>query len=386
MSDGDPIAQARALVPLLAQHAADAEDHRRPHDAVIAALGAARLFSLLTPPQRGGRRVTLTQYVETIATLAEGCVSSAWVCSFYAVHSWMVCLFDRRAQDAVLRDGCVRAPGLIAPRGVAAPVDGGHLVSGRWEFGSGVTHADWALIGALTRGSADAPPTGARFFLIPRAQIGVVDTWHVDGMAATGSEDVTVDTVFVPHYRSLDMADIATGTTPGATMYPDDVLFRQPMPPFLALVAAVPALGAARASVNELAQQSKTRERMWSKGHHAQRPALLMRLAEADMNARCAALLLHETAAELESLTTLAPVAVRARLRMQSSWALTLCTRALESLAQIAGANAHRRSEPLQRRLRDLRMMRCHIVFEPDATAEMYGRTLVGLDPDTLLV
>jgi hypothetical protein len=71
---------------------------------------------------------------------------------------------------------------------------------------------------------------------------------------------------------------------------------------------------------------------------------------------------------------------------MQSSWVLTLCTRVLESLAQIAGAHAHQLSEPLQRRVRDLRMMRCHIIFEPDGTAEAYGRTLVGLDPETPLL
>lgn len=382
----DAVAQARALVPLLAQHAAEAEVERRPNDAVMAALDAARLFALLTPPQRGGRRIALPAYVETIATLGQGCVSSAWVCSFYAVHSWIVCLFDRQAQDEILHDGRVRAPGLIAPRGVAAPVDGGYRVSGRWEFGTGVTHSDWALIGALERASADVPPTGARFFLIPRAEVGVIDTWHVDGMAATGSHDVTVDNVFVPHHRSLDMADIAKGTTPGALLYPDDVLYRQPLPPLLALVAVAPALGAARASITELAQQSQTRARMWAKGQHAQRPAVQMRLAEADMNVRSAALLLRETALEIESLTTLAPIPVRARLRMQASWVLTLCTRALESLTQIAGAHAHQHSEPLQRRLRDLRMMRCHIVFEPDATAEMYGRTMVGLDPETSLL
>lgn len=96
--------------------------------------------------------------------------------------------------------------------------------------------------------------------------------------------------------------------------------------------------------------------------------------------------MLRQTADELETLTPDSAMTQRARLRMQSSWGLTLCTRAVESLALVAGARAHQRSEPLQRRARDLRMMRCHVIFEPDATAEMYGRTLVGLDPGTLLV
>jgi len=384
--DAAPLLQARALIPLLAEHAAEAEARRRPHDAVIAALGAARLFSLLTPPARSGRRISLADYLETMAALGEGCVSSAWVCSFYAVHSWMVCLFDARAQDEVLRDGCVRAPGLVAPRGAAVPTAGGHVVTGRWEFGSGVPHADWVLLSALTRQSVEATPDGARLFLIPRGEVEVIDTWYVDGMAATGSGDVAVRAVFVPHHRSLDAVQLATGTTPGATLYPDDPLYRQPLPPLLAFVAAAPALGAARASVGEFLEQAKTRKRSFAAGRHAQRAGVQMRIAEADMRVRCAALLLHQTADEIEALTPDAPLVARARLRMQCSWALTLCTRVLESLTEVAGAHSHQLSEPMQRRLRDLRMMRSHVIFERDATAEVYGRTLFGFDPETILL
>jgi 3-hydroxy-9,10-secoandrosta-1,3,5(10)-triene-9,17-dione monooxygenase len=382
----DPCPQARALIPLLAEHAEEAERRRRPHDAVIEALGTAGLFSLLTPPQRGGRRVALADYLETIAALGEGCVSSAWVCSFYAIHSWMLCLFEARTQDEVLRDGCVRAAGLVAPKGAAVPGAGGHVVSGRWEFGTGVMHADWVLISALTRPGPEAPPQGARVCLIPRAHVEVIDTWHVDGMAATGSCDVAVDDVFVPQHRSLDALDMALGTTPGAALYASDTLYRQPLPPLLAFVAVAPALGAARASVRELTAQAKTRKRSWASGRHAQRPALQMRLAEADMRVRCAELLLRQTADAIEALTPQAPLEVRARLRMQCSWALTLCTEAVQSLAEAAGAQAHQQREPIQRRLRDLRMMRCHVIFEPDSTAEIYGRTLLGLDPETLLL
>lgn len=367
-------------------HAPEAERSRRLHDTVVTALDEARLFSLLTPRERGGQRVHLRTYLETIATLGEGCLSSAWVCSFYAAHAWMVCLFDSEVQAEVLRNGGVRAPGLVAPKGAAVPVDGGHRVTGRWEFGSGAIHGDWALISSLTRASVDGPPTGARLFLLPRNEIEVVDTWNVDGMAATESCDVIVDDVFVPLRRSLDILRMATGTTPGAALYADDGLYRKPLPPLLAFVAAAPALGAARVTLREFTERAKERRRSWASGKHAQRPAVQIRLAEADMRVRSAELLLQQTADDLEALRNDAPMSERARLRMQCSWALTLCTEAVQSLAEVAGAYAHQQSEPLQRRVRDLRVMRCHAIFEPDATAEVYGRTLLGLDPETLLL
>lgn len=328
-SSADPIAQARALVPLLTEHAHAAEALRRPHDAVIVALAEARLFSLLTPPRCGGRRVPLVDYLETIATLGEGWLSSAWVCSFYAVHAWMVCLFDAAARDEALRDGGLRALGLVAPRGMAQPVAGGFRLRGRWPFGSGAAHADWALVSAVVRHDDEKPPIGARLFLLPRCDFEIHETWDMDGMAATGSHDIAANDAFVPTHRSLDVVQMETGATPGARLYPDDPLYRLPMPPLLAFVAVAPALGALRASLREFRGQARERDR---------------------------------------------------------SWALTLCTEAVQSLAEAAGAGAHRHAGPLYRRVRDLRVMRCHVIFEPDSTAEIYGRALFGLDPETLLV
>lgn len=381
-----PITQARELVPLLARHAREAEQLRRPHDAVIAALEEARLFSLLTPASRQGRRLPLTEYLETIATLGEGCLSSAWVCSFYAVHAWMVCLFDEATQHEALQHGGIRAPGLVAPSGMARPVHGGFVLSGRWPFGSGAAHGAWALISAVVRESPEAPPTGARLFLVPRSDFEVIDTWDMDGMAATGSHDVAVHEAFVPEARALDVVEMATGTTPGAALFADDPLFRLPMPPLLAFVAAAPALGAARASLREFIETARQRQRSWARGKHFQRPAIQMRAARADMQLRCAEMLMQRTAVELERLTPHDSIAERARLRMQSGWVLGLCTEIVQSIAEAAGAGAHRHDEPLQRRLRDLRVMRCHVIFEPDATAEVYGRTLFDLDPETLLL
>lgn len=382
----DPILQARELVPLLARHAREAEERRRAHDAVIDALEEARLFSLLTPTRCGGRRLPLADFLETIATLGEGCLSSAWVCSFYAVHAWMVCLFEERTANEALRHGGLRAPGLVAPSGTARPVAGGFRLSGRWPFGSGAAHGEWALISALVRESDAAPPVGARLFLLPRADFEVIDTWDMDGMAATGSHDIATHEAFIPEHRALDVIQMATGTTPGAARFADDPLYRLPMPPLLAFVAAAPALGAARASLRDFLGGAQERQRSWARGRHFQRSAIQMRAARADMQLRCAELLMRQTAEELERLTPESPIGERARLRMQAAWGLTLCHDIVQSLAEAAGAGAHRRDEPLQQRLRDLRVMRCHVIFEPDSTAEIYGRTMLGLDPETLLV
>ena len=40
-----------------------------------------------------------------------------------------------------------------------------------------------------------------RLCLVPVGDVEVMDTWHVDGMVATGSRDIVATTLFVPDTR-----------------------------------------------------------------------------------------------------------------------------------------------------------------------------------------
>ena len=53
----------------------------------------------------------------------------------------------------------------------------------------------------------------SRMFLVPVGDVEVKDTWHVDGMAATGSRDIIARSVFVPARARVDRAaaDLAPG-------------------------------------------------------------------------------------------------------------------------------------------------------------------------------
>ena len=67
-----PVEVARALVPLLAQQAGQAEKDRRATDTSIEALRAAGLFQMMFPRRSGGVGHQLITQVETIAALAKG--------------------------------------------------------------------------------------------------------------------------------------------------------------------------------------------------------------------------------------------------------------------------------------------------------------------------
>src|SRR5579872_3629408 len=66
--------------------------------------------------------------------------------------------------------------------------------------------------GDVPRRNATGAPV-LRAVWVPREQVTIVDTWSVMGMRGTGSQDFTVDDVFVPARRSClsDDPPIATG-------------------------------------------------------------------------------------------------------------------------------------------------------------------------------
>ena len=241
------VERARTLAPLLGQHSEEAERLRRPHDAVIEALEESELFKLMVPRALGGFELDLDTFLEVGLALGEGDASMAWVANFYIEHCWMFCHFPQEFQKTVFGDrGYTLAPASIAPTGRATPVDGGFRLKGRWQWGTGVMHAHWVLLSAIVESPDNA--LDVRLFALPIADVAVEDVWYVDGMQGTGSNDIVVHDVLVPTDRTTAMADMLVGRSAASKLYPGP-LYRTPTAAILALAAAMPSVGQARAAV-----------------------------------------------------------------------------------------------------------------------------------------
>jgi 3-hydroxy-9,10-secoandrosta-1,3,5(10)-triene-9,17-dione monooxygenase len=372
----DLVTSARVLAPLLAEQAAEAERLRRPTDAVIRALEEAGIFRLMVPQRYGGLELDLDTFVDVGLALSEGDASMAWVATFYIEHNWMFCQFPEAFQRELFADrSWVLAPGMIAPTGQAEPVDGGVRLSGRWKWATGVMHGDWVIVGAAPSGNLGQ----IAFHAVPKSEVAVEDTWYVDGMCGTGSNDVVIDGVFVPEGRSVSIAEMVEGRAAGARLHPGP-LYRTPMVPILMLAASMPALGQARAVVRGFREGLVDRMRL-GVVKVSQRPATQIRLAQAEVEARQAELLLRDVAAEVCEKRNEASLEERAR------WAASLChvvhqsRRIIADVAEASGASAHFQTHPLQRALRDVNTLSCHAVFDRDAQLELFGRLRLGFSP-----
>jgi alkylation response protein AidB-like acyl-CoA dehydrogenase len=364
---------------VLAAEAAESERLRRPTDAAIEALRDAGVFRLMVPRRYGGLELDLDTFLEVGLALGEGDASLAWIATFYIEHNWMLCQFPESFQSELLEGrGYVLAPAALAPSGVAGRVEGGFRLSGRWQWGTGVMHADWVIVGARAEGEGAVPDF--RFLALPRDEVDVEDTWFVDGMAGTGSNDILIDSVVVPEERSVSIADMSVGRAHGARIH-QGPLYRTPMLPILCLAASMPAVGQARAAVRSFRERMRERILYGSSLKQAEKPASQMRLARADIQARQAEGLLREVVREVVERRDGASVADRARWAAASAMAVDQSRRVLRRVAEASGASAHFQDHPLQRAVRDVNMAGCHVIFDLDARLEIHGRTLLGLDP-----
>ncbi|HEX5419437.1 MAG TPA: acyl-CoA dehydrogenase family protein, partial [Gammaproteobacteria bacterium] len=197
------IERAAALRTLLEEHAEETDGLRRLAEANVAALKEAGLCRLMVPKRFGGYQTDIHTYIAVMAEIGRGCGSTAWVASLINVCAWLAGLFpDRAQQDVWGTEPEAWVAGSLAPHGLAAPVDGGWRVTGRWAWASGSLHAQWAACGIrMTDERGEVSNLGLS--LMPMSELDIEDTWHMAGMKGTGSNTIVAKDVFVPEHRFL---------------------------------------------------------------------------------------------------------------------------------------------------------------------------------------
>src|SRR6266851_9363339 len=153
VSYDEAMARAQALVPALRERAAGAEALRQMAKETEADLHRAGLFRFHQPRRWGGMEIPFVALFDVPAEIGRGCASTAWNVANLGVHHWMLALYDERAQQEVWSHNpdALIASGIAYPQGRGRRADGGFLISGFWNFSSGVDVADWNMLAVTVR-------------------------------------------------------------------------------------------------------------------------------------------------------------------------------------------------------------------------------------------
>jgi 3-hydroxy-9,10-secoandrosta-1,3,5(10)-triene-9,17-dione monooxygenase len=388
-NQSEMVARAAELIGKLGKQAGEAERLRRLPDASVAALREAGLFKVLQPRRFGGYQLSLHAHVDTVATIARGCGSTAWCMGVIHAHSWLMGSFPEAAQEETYGakpDTIISA--VIAPRGKATPAEGGYVLNGFWPFASGCQHSQWLLLGAQILDRVGAVVDEADL-LVPTAEIQIRDDWNVVGLRGTGSCSVVAKDVFVPRHRYLSLPGLIQGKTPGAALH-EGSLYKSAAVPVLVLALAPAALGMAEAALDAFQQRLPGREIAYT-NHIIQRdsPTTHRQLADAVTRIHVARLLLHRCVDDIEAAAergAMMEFPTRARIRMDCAHAVRQCLDAVEALFLACGGSGIDESNPVQRAWRDLHAVNMHGALALDTNQEMFGKVMLGLEPNTTLI
>ena len=142
----DPVAAAAALAPLIWEAREELDSARHLPQALIQGLDKAGLLRMGLPRSMGGQETDPLISFHAIEELSRADGSVGWC----AMLSSGTAVFTGWLRAEVGRTMFGQPPdfrlaGSIRPEGRARVVDGGYRVSGRWDYASGVNHANWLL-------------------------------------------------------------------------------------------------------------------------------------------------------------------------------------------------------------------------------------------------
>ena len=190
------MARLEGLDPLLRAEAEGSEAGGRLTPRVEEALHTSGVWTIGTPRELGGGEFTPRQQIAAVETLARADASTAWVVMAVEMITGATAAYlgeDAWKALTAPYGGDVRAAGQGTKPGRARRVEGGYLVSGYWQFASGLHHATHVHTAALVEETGEM-----LVFTLPKEQATQVDNWDVMGLRATGSIDYHLDDVFVP--------------------------------------------------------------------------------------------------------------------------------------------------------------------------------------------
>jgi 3-hydroxy-9,10-secoandrosta-1,3,5(10)-triene-9,17-dione monooxygenase len=372
------------LVPMLRQSALAAEKDRRVSQATLDALAEAGVFRMMAPRKYGGDEADFETQCRVLAEIARGCPSTSWVSTIYSAMAWVASVFPDESQDEVFADGVPRISGSFSPTGTAVWKNGGFVVSGRWPYNTGCHGAQWTVVVALV--PSDAADPVPHCLLVRTRELKILDDWHASGMAATGSNTVIAEDVFVPGHRALPLPEMVEGRYPQRRNQ-DIPYFNYPLAQVLVVNAGGTPIGIARGALEAFFDRLPGRGIMYTTyADKSAAPITHLQVGEASLKIESASAHVQRAAAILDghegaSLT----LRDRVKSRAHVGYATGLAREAVDLLFYASGAASIQTHVPMQRYQRDMQALANHAIMHAPTAIELYGRVLCGLEPNTPL-
>lgn len=357
-TDDRVVSLARGMRDLVRAEAAESERARTLTPAIVDEMWACGLMSAFNPAAAGGVEPSFAQMIETWIEMAWQDGSFGWIGIANLPSSFAAATYlpdDGFAEVFTANGNRVTLGGQFFPNGQGTVVEGGYVVSGSWNFGSGTGHSEYIAAGFFPMDNGEMRWISEGFpemrvAVVPRDQISLDDGWFVQGLKGTGSYDYSAREVFVPDGRTFELfaREPYRGSSPAT---------RMGLMPVTAAGHASWALGVSKSMLDDVQELAATKFRMSDMAALASRPTFQKGLAHHRAAWRAARLLVLDAFTTAEAAVAeghdLTP-ALRADMRVAAVFATDTARACAEWAHLVAGTSSIREGSRLERAFRDI--------------------------------
>ena len=375
-TDDHPLlARAREFAPRVKEYSdAIDRDRKLPGD-LVDAMRDQGFFHALLPRDLGGQEADPVTSGRIVEEIARGDGSAGW-CVMLAAQSCSFAGFIPK-EDAIEvygNGGIVAGTARPIGRAVATrePADG-FIVSGRWPFASGSSHATWFAGECMVydgdeirRDENGNEVSRMCFFRASESQI--IDTWDTIGLRGTASNDFSTENTFVPKSRGFQV--IVDKPVHDWAVYRVE--------PLSFINHGTHALGVARGAIDSAIDVAMTK-RGWGGVMMKDVPRMQAAIAEAVALVDSAASYLYNTSWRLweSALAKENDAQLRGAVRLATSHAMKSSLQAVDILHSAVATTGIFNSSPISRQFRDIHTASAHVMIG-SMTVEAAGRVILG--------
>jgi alkylation response protein AidB-like acyl-CoA dehydrogenase len=337
---------------------------------VIERFKSIGVYRALVPKRYGGDEKSPIDFLLMVEEIAAADGSAGWVASFGMNPAYLAALPPQTVEKVWANGPDVVFAGGIFPPQPAQKVDGGYLVNGRWQFGSGCMGASVCGVGIMPDDGQALP----RMAVVAREYVKIEPAWDVIGLIGTGSHDLVVENVVVPEEWTF---------TRGGAPTVDAPFFRYPSLAFAAQVLSVVTLGLAREALDVIQSTAASRTSVTGAPNIGDRPYVQIEVAKAEAKVRSSRAFFYEATEDAWAaiLAGGRPTPHQTSMIRLAATNLTHeCAEAVRIAYQLSGMTSTYNDHPLSQLFRDAAMCTQH-AFMGAITYQNAGAMFFGKQP-----
>ena len=375
----NPVEAAVSLQSLVREHADQNEAQRHLAPEIAQAYCKHGLYRIAAPEDAYGSAQDPITQMQTIEAIALGDGASAWNLMI-GIENYGLIAPAFGPINHLLEDPNVVLAGSTAAVGRADKVDGGYRIDGTWQFASGVhnAHLFCATVRVWENGVRDENQ-GNRYAVIDLGDFEILDTWHTGGLCGSGSHDVRVSDVFVPEDRIV---------APIGGVSHESPLLNFPLGARLAYNKVAVAWGLARSGLDAFIELAEGKHPRFSRKSLRERAFAQRAIAEAEVRFRSGKALVIDLLEDMwERVQVRGHITSKERAMFQIACSDNVrgCNEAIGLVAEAAGTTANEKAHPLERIVRDIKVVGQHISVAPQ-NIEDGGRLLLGVPAQEMML